>query len=117
MKNWKPIFFENNKLPIFLSLFAPIKINAIIIFCFVFSRSSMDEQTKRHETIHFQQYLETFIIGFWIIYLYDYLIGLMKYKNGKVAYTNIRAEREAYTHDMDDSYLSNRKRYSWLFNK
>ncbi len=64
MKNWKPFFIENSKIPVWLSYFAPINIGAITLFFLVFSRGKMDEVTKRHETIHFQQMLETGVVGF-----------------------------------------------------
>ena len=86
MKNWKPIFIENSKIPVWLSYLAPINIGAITLFFLVFSRGEISEETKRHETIHFQQMLETFLIGFIILYYWDYLKGYIKYKNGRVAY-------------------------------
>ena len=63
MKNWKPIFIENSKIPVWLSYLAPLNIGAITIFFLVFSRDEMNDITKRHETIHFQQTLETGVIG------------------------------------------------------
>ena len=53
MKNLKPIFIENSKIPVWLSKFAPITIGAIALFPFVFSRHSITEKTRTHETIHF----------------------------------------------------------------
>jgi hypothetical protein len=116
MRNWKPFFFENSKLPKFLSYFAPIAIGAISLFGFVFSRNEMSERTKRHETIHFQQQLETFMIGFLIIYLWDYFKNLLiKRLPGEEAYRNLRAEQEAYFWDQDEEYLSiKRQRWKWL---
>ena len=110
----KPIFVENSFIPRLLSFFAPIEINAISIFPFVFSRGSMNETTKRHETIHFQQQLETLVIGFYLIYFYDYLRARIKGKTGKDSYLSIRAEVEAYYNEMDVNYLKNRKRWEWL---
>ena len=48
------------------------------------------------------------------IYLIDWLVGLIKYRNGQIAYYEIRAEREAYDNDEDEDYLSTRKRWAWL---
>ena len=42
MKNWKPIFIENSKIPVWLSYLAPLNIGAITIFFLVFSRGKMD---------------------------------------------------------------------------
>ena len=114
MKNWKPIFIENSKIPIWLSYLAPIEITAITLGPIVISRDEMSEVTKNHETIHFQQYLETGFIGFLLLYFYDYVVGYLKYKDGKKAYFSIRAEREAYSmHDKLD-YNNTRVRWKWL---
>lgn len=111
------MFIENSKVPVFLSIFTPINIHAITLFCFVFSNGDMSERTKRHETIHFQQYLETFVLGFLLIYLWDYLRGLAIGRKGEDSYMEIRAEVEAYLNDHDPEYLSTRKRWSWIKRK
>jgi thiamine transporter ThiT len=116
MKNWKPIFIENSRVPVLLSYLAPINIGAITLFFLVFSRGEMSDTTKRHETIHFQQMLETFVIGFLILYLWDYLKGYIKYGNGKSAYLGIRAEQEAYQEEGSKPYLNERIRWRWIFN-
>ena len=69
MKHWKPWFIENSKIPVWLSYVAPIDINAITLGPVVISRDEMSEQTKRHETIHFQQYLELLFVGFVVLYV------------------------------------------------
>ncbi len=116
MKNIKPLFFENSKVPVWLSKLAPIEIGAITLFCFVFSRGEISEKTKRHETIHYQQYLETFVIGFLLIYLFDYLYSAIIKKKGftRDSYLAIRFEQEAWECDDFPEYLSTRKRFSWL---
>lgn len=115
MKNLQPLFFEDSKVPVWLSKFAPIEINAITLFCFVFSRGKIAEKTKRHETIHFQQYLETFVIGFLLIYLFDFLYAAIIKKKGftREAYLAIRFEQEAWECDDYINYLSIRKRFAW----
>lgn len=117
MRNLKPIMFENSKVPALLSKVTPIEIGAITLFPFVFSRGEMSEETKRHETIHFQQYLETGVIGFLVLYLWDYMISLAKGVKGPEAYRNIRAEVEAWDNDSDENYLKNRKRWAWICSK
>lgn len=114
MKSWKPIIFENSRVPKILSFFAPIEINAISLFPFVFCRGVASESTKRHETIHFQQQLETGIIFFYLIYLWDYVKSKLSGKSGREAYMSIRAEKEAYEKEIDIDYLKSRPRYSWL---
>ena len=116
MKNWKPFFIENSKIPVWLSYLAPINIGAITLFFLVFSRGEISEDVKRHETIHFQQMLETLVIPFLIIYFWDYLKGYIKYcRDGRAAYYSIRAEQEAHTNDIFPDYLEKRKRWAWLW--
>ena len=113
MKNWKPIMFENNKIPAWLSKFAPINIWAISFFIFVFCRGKLGTHTRIHETIHFQQQLELLFVFQWILYGAYWVLGFIKYKDGKRAYYRNPFEQEAYTSELDTNYLQNRKRFSW----
>lgn len=114
MRHWKPIFIENSRIPVWLSYLAPINISAITLGPIVICRGEMSEVLKRHETIHYQQYLETAFIGFIIIYLYDYIKNYAKTRNGRKSYLLIRAEIEAYENHLTEDYLDKRKRYAWL---
>ena len=114
MRNWKPIFIENSWVPRLLSHFAPINIGAIALGVVVFTRGEASERTRQHETIHFQQYLETLFIGFFILYAYDYIKNYIRFRNGSLAYYNIRAEKEAYQHDETPNYLLTRPRWRWI---
>lgn len=115
MRNWKPIFIENSRIPVWLSKVAPIEIGAITLGIVVISRDTMSEVTKNHETIHFQQYLELLFVGFVLLYFWDWFVGLVIHRNGQVAYFSIRAEQEAYSNHEDMSYNQTRKRYAWLW--
>jgi hypothetical protein len=112
-KYWTPWFFENSRIPKWLSYISPISIKAITLGPLVFSEEEMDQRVRRHETIHFQQYIELGFIGFWCLYLWDYAKGYIKHKDGSKAYYSIRFELEAYKHDQEANYLDNRKRYCW----
>jgi len=109
-----PIFFENSKIPVVLSYLSPIKIGAITLGPFVFSRWEISDITRNHEAIHWEQYKETLIIGFLFLYLFYWAWGLLKYKDGKVAYAMIPFEQEAYQNDEKWVYILNRKKYAWL---
>lgn len=117
LKKLKPIYFENSKVPVFLSRFSPININAITIVFFVFSRGKLGDRVKNHERIHFQQYLECLIIPFLILYALDFIHGYIKYRDGKKAYSMIRFEQEAYSNDSNLDYAETRKRFAWLWYK
>ena len=114
MKNWKPFFIENSRVPVILSKFAPINIWAISFGIWVWCRGELSEQTKRHETIHFQQQLELAFALQWVIYALSYLYYLIKLRDPREAYYDISFEREAYGNEADKNYLENRKRYAWV---
>ena len=114
-KKAKPFFFENSKVPVWLSKLAPIEINAITLGPFVFSRSVLSEKTKRHETIHYQQYIELLFIGFLLIYIYDFLYAAIIKRKGftRDSYLAIRFEQEAWQCDDYEDYLEARTRFAW----
>lgn len=110
-----PKFYENSKVPVVLSKLSPIEINAITLGPFVFSRHTLSERIKRHETIHYYQYKELFFIGFLLIYLFDYLWAAVLSRKGfsRESYLSIRFEQEAYSCDGIEDYLSKRKPFAW----
>ena len=114
MRNWKPIFIENSRIPQILSYVAPISIGAITLGFVVFSRGEVSARTRQHETIHFQQFLETGFAGFFLLYLYDYIKNYIHFRDDALAYYNIRAELEAYKHENTKDYLQHRKRWAWI---
>ncbi len=114
-KNAKPFFFENSKVPVWLSKFAPIEISAITLGPFVFSRGIISEKTKRHETIHYQQYIELLFVGFLAIYVFDFLYAALIKRKGftRDSYLAIRFEQEAWHCDDYEDYLETRQRFAW----
>tara|TARA_Y100001938_G_C8032888_1_gene401664 strand:- start:472 stop:840 length:369 start_codon:yes stop_codon:yes gene_type:complete len=114
LKAYKPVFIENSKLPVFLSIFAPIDIWAISFGFWVWCRGEMTTETKTHETIHFQQQLELLFVGQWVLYIFFYLKGLIQYRDGKTAYFQNPFEREAYANDKSEGYLLERRRFNWV---
>jgi hypothetical protein len=114
LKNLKPFFIEDSKIPVWLSYLAPINIHAISFGVWVWCRSKLSEATRRHEATHFQQQLEMLFVGQWLLYLAFWLWGLIKYRDGKKAYRESPFEREAYRNETDQEYLSSRPRYNWV---
>ena len=110
-----PKFFENSRIPKFLSKFAPIEIWAITLGPFVFCRGTLSKKTKRHETIHFMQYKELWFIGFLLIYLFDYFWAAFVSKKGfsRDSYLAIRFEQEAWECDDQEDYLEKREPFAW----
>ena len=107
-----PIIVRNSWVPKALSWV--INAYAITIWPFAFIRDEGNDRTINHETIHIKQYNELLVIGFYFVYLFDWLHGLMKYRDGQIAYYRIRMEQEAYENDKDIHYLKDRKLFSWL---
>ena len=112
-KLWKPIMFENSRVPVLLTKVSPIKVWAVSFFIFVWCRGEMSERTKRHETIHFQQQLELLFAGQWVLYGLSWLKNRLT-MNGKDAYYNNVFEKEAYDNDSKENYLETRPRYNWI---
>ena len=107
----KPIIIKNSRLPKMLSWF--MEVGGITLFPFIFIRGEGDERLIRHETIHIKQYAETLVLGFLLIYVWDFLYGFAKYKNYDDAYRSIRFEREAYGNELDIRYLESRRFWAW----
>lgn len=76
--------------------------------------SWIDKYVINHEKIHTAQQRELLFVPFYIIYLIEWCVKCLKYRNRKEAYYNISFEREAYRHGNDLTYLPNRKHYSWI---
>lgn len=109
------LFVEDSRIPVWLSKIAPIEINAICLGPVVFSRGKITQTTRNHERIHWEQMKETVVIGFLLIYLYDYLYNRYALRmEGTKAYRNTRAEIEAYGYQEKKDYLVGRKRLAWL---
>ena len=113
MKNWKPWYLENSKIPVWCSYLAPTDMWALSFACFVWCRGKLTDSLKRHETIHFQQQLELLFVFQWVLYILFWLRGYIKYRSGAIAYIRNPFEQEAYGNQHKTDYLSTRKRYSW----
>ncbi len=107
----KPFTFVAPRLLKALSLV--INIEAITLYPFIISRKEMTEKTLNHEMIHIAQQKELFVLFFYILYGWDYLKGLLKYRDKRKAYFQIRFEQEAYEHMHTADYLDARNWYSW----
>jgi hypothetical protein len=83
---------------------------AINLFGVIFVRKGayINEQTIRHEQIHTAQMKERLYIFFYLIYLLEFIVLLVRYRNWDKAYRSISFEREAYQHENDAEYLKNR---------
>lgn len=62
-----------------------------------------------HEKVHHRQQLELLILPFYVLYFFNYLMNLIRYRNHFKAYKEIVFEREAFAMDDDLQYLQKRK--------
>jgi len=90
-----------------------ISVYAITLFPFIILSEEVDEYTMNHELIHFEQQKELFVVGFYALYVYDFIRGMIKYKNKDMAYYLIRFEQEAYNHESDLGYIIDREKNAW----
>ncbi|MEI6754715.1 MAG: hypothetical protein WCK78_16305 [Paludibacter sp.] len=93
-----------------------LHISGITLFPFIILREKALKQDKRimnHERIHIRQQVELLVLPFYVVYLIEYAVGLIKYRNKMKAYLNISFEREAYRHDANLDYLKKRQWWAW----
>ena len=108
----KAIIVKNSKLVKLLSYFRP-RLGGITLFPFIFLKDEGDDRLINHESIHIAQYRELFVIGFYLVYMWDFIAGFIKFKSGREAYYSIRFEKEAYANDHNLKYLENREKFAW----
>jgi len=89
---------------------------AINLFGVIFIRNGFrgiePRNTFRHEAIHTTQMKELGYLPFYIIYFFEWLYLLCKYREWEAAYYNVSFEVEAYEHEGEPDYLETRKHYA-----
>jgi beta-lactamase regulating signal transducer with metallopeptidase domain len=103
---------QNSNIPRLLSWFISIK--AITIWPFIFIKDSGHEELINHERIHLKQQEELLLVGFYLLYMLFWIIGLIKFRNFHKAYINIPFEKEAYDNESNWIFLLNRPRNNWI---
>lgn len=90
--------------------------NAITLFPFVLvdKKTKITRRLVQHEKIHLRQQLELLVIPFYILYIVEYLVNLIRHQSTYLAYYNISFEKESYQHEDTANYLQKRKYYSWI---
>ncbi|HEY1024413.1 MAG TPA: hypothetical protein VGE26_04565 [Sphingobacteriaceae bacterium] len=97
--------------------FSKLNVHGMALFPFILLREKHFITNKvliNHEKIHLKQQLELLILPFYLLYLLNYLINLVRYRTHFQAYRNIGFEREAYSMEKDLKYLEHRKLWSWI---
>jgi len=67
-----------------------------------------------HERIHLKQQRELLILPFYILYIVEWFLRTLYYRDSYRAYRNISFEREAYAHEGDMQYLSMRRSFAFF---
>lgn len=91
--------------------------SAMAIYPFMFFKSAdlkSDQLIINHEKIHFKQQIELLILPFYLLYLLNYCVNLLRYRDRRKSYLYICFEKEAYAHDHNLNYLKGRRLYSWI---
>ena len=83
---------------------------------FVRKDKKISQRQMRHETIHAKQWDECLYVFFLLIYVLSFIWQFCRYWKWMKAYENICFESEAYAHQSEEDYLSNRKHFAWLRN-
>lgn len=96
------------------SILPPKGFKAINLFGYIFARHGViiDFRTINHEAIHAAQMREMGYVLFYIVYVLEWLIKLLKY--GRDSYWHLSFEREAYYNEICTNYLETRRRYAWI---
>ena len=89
---------------------------AINLFGILFVRkgAKMSEEDINHESIHSEQMKELLYVFFYLFYVIEWLIKVVKYKDLDIAYRAISFEREAYMNQSNLEYLLRRQPFNWI---
>lgn len=87
---------------------------AIGRFIFVRNDTEVDYRLLRHEATHWAQEKELLFVGFYLLYLFKFLIRLLRLGNWHSAYRSISFEREARLNEDALLYNQNRRHFAWL---
>ena len=94
----------------------PGSIAAIALWPFVLIRPEYrgNATMHQHERIHLRQQIEMLVIPFYLWYLIEYLVKLIRYGDHFSAYVSISFEVEAYKWQRWLNYLEFRRPYFWI---
>lgn len=95
----------------------PKKYRAISLFPFIIIKDGFDKTNLvliNHEKIHLRQQAELFILPFYFLYVLDFLIQFIRFKDKNMAYRNIVFEKEAYANENNRNYLQVRRYFEWI---
>lgn len=95
----------------------PKGFGAINLFGMIFARKDYGQLTdaeKNHEKIHTRQIIETLFFFYYIMYVIEWVVRLIQYRDKIQAYYNISFEREAYDNMYNPDYSRQRSLFSFI---
>jgi hypothetical protein len=90
-----------------------VPVAGITLWPFILLARPPDETTVRHERTHLRQQAELLVIGFYALYIGEWIFHRLKGKNSVDAYMALRFEREAYAYEAETEYLASRPMFAW----
>ena len=87
---------------------------AVNLFGVVFARNKynpLPDRVLNHEAIHTAQMKERLYVGFYLLYLFEWIVLLLQHRSLDKAYKGISFEREAYENEADYKYLEKRGKF------
>lgn len=98
-------------------LFVNKTFNALTIWPFIILRDKdlkQDKMVINHEKIHLRQQIELLWFFYFIWYLAEFSINLLRYRDFMKSYYKIGFEKEAYANEHNPDYLKKRKFWGFL---
>lgn len=90
-----------------------VEAHAMAFWPFILTRTPLGPSGENHERIHLAQQVELLVIGFYVLYVIDYLRNRLDGQSPEEAYFGIRFEKEAFGRQEDLGYLANRPPFAW----
>lgn len=100
---------------IYNNIIPPKGYKAITLLNIIFVRKgkTMSKYDLNHEAIHWEQEKELLIIGFYILYVIEFLYRLIQVRNWHGAYRSISFEQECYHKERNLDYIKTRPRFAF----
>ena len=89
--------------------------HAITLFPVVFYRDGrLTPREVRHETVHLWQQAMLLVVGFYVLYLTFWAIGLIRYRDAQKAYRMIPFEQSAYQLERREGLTAWEMGWNWM---
>ena len=114
---WANLPILYNMIVLVIKYLIPKGFRGLTVFPFIFlmnKKDKINQELLNHERIHIRQQLEMLVLPFFIWYGFEFIDGLIRFKNRREAYHNISFEKEAYANEKDLDYLDRRSFWSFL---